>query len=109
MTGIPKLRPIQREGRDSLINKIIHWIRFKRNCCSLIHSDIVNAKRSHIPGNESDFVHLTLLKQTLVDGLLALEARTLPPESSSIQFRPSLLTQSLNLQSSDCKSSTIDA
>ena len=90
MTNVPKLGKSVKEDTSSLINKVTHYIRTKRQCLSIIHSDILSARRISHPHIPCDSIEVLLAESSLAKGLLTLEFRTLPPGNTSIHFRKSL-------------------
>ena len=90
MTGIPKLKPSQRESRESCIYKTLHWIRHKRHCLNIIHSDILDVSRVCVQGPDPDILKLHLKSRHLTEGLLALEHRSPLIGDNQIQFRSTI-------------------
>ena len=88
MTDVSKLATKSIESHKSLIDKVVHWIKEKRKCKSVIYSDILPAHRLPSPNGLTDYIVLMLRDHHIKNGLLALEARTTAPYSTSIQFKP---------------------
>lgn len=85
MVNVPKLGGrVGYEGKESLINKAIHWIRHVRGCRSGIRDDIARARRCTSPDRPLDRIELTLKGVELTENLLALEYQTCSPDASLI-------------------------
>ena len=66
-------------------------MREVRHCYSVIREDLKLVSRHCVSSGSSDYIKIIFCKPNLVQGLLALEARTTPPAGSSIQFKSSPL------------------
>ncbi|KAJ1175284.1 hypothetical protein NDU88_000572 [Pleurodeles waltl] len=87
MCRVPPLAPNAQEDRASLINKVTHWIRYTRQCGSIIHSDIISAQRYPKSEGHLDTIKLVLSAPELVRGLLSLETRNPLQNGSNICFK----------------------
>ncbi|KAJ1082507.1 hypothetical protein NDU88_002672 [Pleurodeles waltl] len=76
LTNVPKLLSGSVENHDSRINKVTHWLRFRRNCLSVIRTDISKVKRWSPLGSNYDVISVEFLDKTLVDQLIAFDERT---------------------------------
>ena len=74
MIGVPKLSMNQLESEESLINKIVHWIKDIRKCYIIVHSDVLGDSRHSHPEGTMDYINSTLKNTYLMNGLLVLKA-----------------------------------
>ncbi|KAJ1096063.1 hypothetical protein NDU88_001209 [Pleurodeles waltl] len=75
MYNVPSSPIKLREDKFSLMNKVLHWLRHVRGCGSIIHADILSAKRLSGPTGDRDTIKLNLTNPHLVTGLLHMGAR----------------------------------
>ncbi|KAJ1105000.1 hypothetical protein NDU88_002408 [Pleurodeles waltl] len=87
MCRVPPSVPNAQEDRASLINKVTHWIRYNRQCGSIIHSDIISAQPYPESEGHLDIIKLVLSTPELVRGLLSLEMRNPLQTVSNICFK----------------------
>ncbi|KAJ1156005.1 hypothetical protein NDU88_008730 [Pleurodeles waltl] len=104
MLEVPKLPLGVVETPDSLLNKVIYWLRVQRKCLSVIRADIVEVDRHCQPGSKFDFISICFVDGLLMNNLIDFELRTWYLRQSSgvgIRLKSSPPSASLPINSED--------
>ncbi|KAJ1159587.1 hypothetical protein NDU88_000094 [Pleurodeles waltl] len=76
MDEVPKLPSGLVATDDSLINKVIYWLRVQCNCLSVIRADILEVGRHSQHGSNFDVISICFADKLLVDKPMDCESRT---------------------------------